>query len=278
VSSPRRRPSAPAAAIDPLLAAGIAPVADDLAPAPPVWIPEPAPAAPPAVPTETLPVARPATAPVPIIDPGLDLVPDLEPQPQAAPKPKPKPKATTTRAPRRGLFKRRPRVRRVTRVIRRVDPWGVFKISALFFVLLFGILLVAGVLLWNLARTTGTVENIEGFVAELFGLETFTINGGEVFRASWTLGVIFVIAGTGFTVTLAVLFNLLADLVGGVRVTVLEEETVLRPRPQVPRRRRRRVRTRPHAAGPPPAAPAEDPIAVDGDGAGTGSLAPSPGL
>ena len=30
---------------------------------------------------------------------------------------------------------------------------------------------------------------------------------------------------------LAVLFNLIADLVGGVRVTVLEEEVVLRERP-----------------------------------------------
>jgi hypothetical protein len=128
------------------------------------------------------------------------------------------------------------------------------------------------------------VENIEGFVAELFGLETFTINGAEVFRASWTLGGIFVIAGTGFNVTLAVLFNLLADLVGGVRVTVLEEETVLRPRPQVPqRRRRRRVRTRGHAVHAAPnqaaaAAPTVTMDVVDGNGAATTSLTHSPGL
>ena len=32
-------------------------------------------------------------------------------------------------------------------------------------------------------------------------------------------------AATGFTVLLAVLFNLISDLTGGVRVTVVEEET-----------------------------------------------------
>ncbi len=38
------------------------------------------------------------------------------------------------------------------------------------------------------------------------------------------------IAGTGLNVLLAVLFNLISDLVGGVRITVIEEESA-RPMP-----------------------------------------------
>ena len=38
-----------------------------------------------------------------------------------------------------------------------------------------------------------------------------------------------IVGGTAFSVTLVVLFNLISDLLGGVRVTVLEEEVVLRP-------------------------------------------------
>jgi hypothetical protein len=132
------------------------------------------------------------------------------------------------------LLRRRPRVRKVTRIVRRVDAWGVFKISVIFYVILYIILLVAGVLLWNLANTTGTVANIEGFVRDLFGLETFEFDGEKIFRASWVLGAILVVAGTGLNVTLAILFNLISDLVGGVRVTVLEEEVVLRERPVLP--------------------------------------------
>ena len=36
---------------------------------------------------------------------------------------------------------------------------------------------------------------------------------------------------TGFIVLLATLFNLITDLVGGIRVSVLEEEVVVKPRP-----------------------------------------------
>ena len=131
------------------------------------------------------------------------------------------------------LLRRRPRVRKVTRIVRRVDAWGVFKISLIFYVILYIILLVAGILLWNLANTTGTVANVEGFVRDLFGLKTFEFDGEKLFRASWVLGAILVVAGTGLNVTLAVLFNLISDLVGGVRVTVLEEEVILRERPVI---------------------------------------------
>ena len=143
-------------------------------------------------------------------------------------------------------------MRKVTRIVRRVDAWGVFKISLIFYVILYIILLVAGILLWNLANTTGTVANVEGFVRDLFGLKTFEFDGEKLFRASWVLGAILVIAGTGLNVTLAVLFNLISDLVGGVRVTVLEEEVILRERPVI-------VRGRPPAADePPPADPAAE--------------------
>jgi hypothetical protein len=134
------------------------------------------------------------------------------------------------------LLRRRPRVRKVTRIVRKVDAWGVFKISLVFYAILYVILLVAGVLLWNLANTTGTVANVEGFARDLFGLKTFQFDGEKLFRASWVLGAILVVAGTGFNVTMAVLFNLISDLVGGVRVSVLEEEVVLRERPTMPRR------------------------------------------
>jgi hypothetical protein len=163
------------------------------------------------------------------------------------------------------LLRRRPRVRKVTRIVRRIDAWSVFKISLVFYIVLFIILLVAGVLLWNLANTTGTVANVEGFIRDLFGLKTFTFDGAKMFRAAWVLGAILVVAGTGLNVTLAVLFNLISDLVGGVRVAVLEEEVILRERPVA------RAPVAPVPAAEPEAVPptesgvAEAPEAVDGD-------------
>jgi hypothetical protein len=59
---------------------------------------------------------------------------------------------------------------------------------------------------------------------ESFGWETFRFDGSELFGSLWILGLLGVILGTGLWVLLATVFNLITDLVGGVRVTVLEEE------------------------------------------------------
>ena len=109
------------------------------------------------------------------------------------------------------------------------------------------ILLIAGVILWSFAVGSGTVDNVENFVQELFALESFEFNADEIFRASAIGGLVLVVAGSGFTVLMAVLFNLISDLTGGVRFTVVEEETA-RPRPK---------RTRPrHGVGVAMAGPA----------------------
>lgn len=123
--------------------------------------------------------------------------------------------------------RQRPRVRRVTRVVRSIDPWSTFKVALLFSVVLYLALLLAAVLLWNVAHTTGTVDNIERFL-ESFGWETFTFDGAQLFRALWVAGLFGTAALTGLAVLAATVFNLITDLVGGVQLTVLEEEVAVR--------------------------------------------------
>jgi hypothetical protein len=118
-------------------------------------------------------------------------------------------------------------VRRVTRVIRHVDPWSTFKVGLLFSAVAYVVGLTAGVLLWQVADNTGTLDNVERWFTQ-FGWETFEFDGGEIFHNAWILGLFGVVAMTGAIVLLATLFNLVSDIVGGVRVTVLEEEVVER--------------------------------------------------
>lgn len=122
---------------------------------------------------------------------------------------------------------RRPRVRKVTRVVRHLDPWSTFKVAALFSLVLYGVLLTSGVLLWNVAANTGTVSNVERWFTQ-FGWESFELDGGEIFRNAWVAGLFGAVALTGAAVLVATLFNLVSDMVGGVRLTVLEEEVVER--------------------------------------------------
>lgn len=122
---------------------------------------------------------------------------------------------------------RRPRVRRVTRVLRHVDPWSTFKVALLFSLVTYLVALTSGVLMWRVADSTGTLGNVERWFTQ-FGWETFELDGGEVFRNAWIIGLFGVVAMTGGLVLLATIFNLVSDIIGGVRLTVLEEEVVER--------------------------------------------------
>ena len=59
------------------------------------------------------------------------------------------------------------------RVVRRVDTWTVFKLSLLFYICVFAVLMVAGIILWNVAASFGVLTHIEKFVRSLFDLNKF---------------------------------------------------------------------------------------------------------
>ncbi len=127
--------------------------------------------------------------------------------------------------------------RRVRRIIRHVEPWSVLKISVFFYACLWVIFLVAGFMIWGVAEGSGTVDKLESLIRSLFALETFDFDAGQIFRGYALGGLALSIAGTTFNVLMCLLFNLISDLTGGLRITMIEEETA---RPTPPRRRRRR--------------------------------------
>ncbi len=170
----------------------------------------------------TLPPAELRTIPVPLPNPSpilydeaatIDDVTKIGPILDTRPLHRP---ITFRRAP-------KPRVRRVTRVVRHVDTWSVFKVALVFNVFFYAVAMVAGVLLWQVAYATGTIDNVEKFF-EGFGWESFDFKGGQIFHNAWIAGVFVAVGLTGLAVLLATLFNLITDLVGGVRFSVLEEE------------------------------------------------------
>jgi hypothetical protein len=157
--------------------------------------------------------------------------------------------ARADRASRRGL--------RVNQRLWSIDPWSVFKVSVLFYFCLGLIILVAGTLLYNGGRRVGTIDQVESFVTRMgaYGqcvaqadvpegaeFETdedkcdegqvlvggFQLDDGTLFRAAAIGGTILVVAGSIGNVLLTVLLNLLNELTGGLRHTVVKEP-VARP-------------------------------------------------
>jgi len=200
------------------------------------------------------------------------VMPPVEPQPvtdasqpvPVAQVPQAVPVVKLPAAPRPSFLDRRVagklRARRVRRLVRHVEPWSVLKLSLIFYFCLWGIMLIAGVILWSLAVGSGTIDNVENFIQKLFALDSFAFNADQIFRASAVGGLVLVVAGAGFTVLMAVLFNLISDVTGGIRFTVVEEETA-RPRPK-------RIRPRPgvlrRVVAPQPQQPQQPQVPSDG--------------
>jgi hypothetical protein len=147
----------------------------------------------------------------PLPPPPVDTVDRPRVQPSTPPQPAP----TGFRAKPAG-----PRTSRV--VLRRVDPWAVLKVSALFWVSIVLILLTAGVLLWAAAASVGLVSGIEDAMAG-FGFEDYEFLPGKILRGAALVGLVLSVAGTLGNVLLAVLYNLISDTIGGLRLTLSED-------------------------------------------------------
>ncbi len=127
-------------------------------------------------------------------------------------------------------------VRRVRRIIRKVDPWTVLKASLVFNAIT-GLAFVLGMwVMWSLVLQKGIPDRI----VDLFDAVTIelTIDGPLYFRIVVLLAVIGSIGLTAFMTLGAVVYNLISDLVGGVEVTVLEETYNVSQDQHAPQRRR----------------------------------------
>jgi hypothetical protein len=116
------------------------------------------------------------------------------------------------------------RTHRVRRVVRRIEPVSVLKVSAVFYACVFTVVLVAGIVVWLGASGAGVVGNVETFLGDLLALDEFRFEAWQILRWALVGGVILVALGTGANVLAVVLFNLIADRVGGVEVTLVEDD------------------------------------------------------
>lgn len=112
-------------------------------------------------------------------------------------------------------------VRRVRRIIRRFDPWTVLKVSLVFNAIAALVFVLGLWVMWSLLLQKG----IPGAITDLFDQVkiTFVIEGETWGRVVIFLAIVWTIVATAAMTLGAVLYNLIADLVGGVELTVLEE-------------------------------------------------------
>lgn len=114
-------------------------------------------------------------------------------------------------------------VRRATQTVRRIDPWSVLKFSLLFYLSVLIVFLLMTLLLFFAASSFGIIHNVEKFVQGV-GWPHFHLKVVQVFRALFLLGLANVIVATALNVFVCFLYNLVADVVGGIQVTISERD------------------------------------------------------
>ena len=108
-------------------------------------------------------------------------------------------------------------------MVRRVELWSVLKLSLVLYTCLYAAVLVTLAVVWGLAYSSGQIENLQKFLADV-GLENYRFYGDQMFRAAAAIGAVGVLAGTVITVLTAALVNVISEVTGGIRLVVIEEE------------------------------------------------------
>jgi len=117
-------------------------------------------------------------------------------------------------------------VRRVRRIIRKIDPWTTLKVSAVIWAVLGLAFVLGAVIFWSVLDRAGIPDRLVDFMVEITlieeGVDPFA-NTEQFLRFLIFSTIVGWVTFTGTSVAFAVVYNLVSDVVGGLEVVVLEE-------------------------------------------------------
>jgi hypothetical protein len=108
-------------------------------------------------------------------------------------------------------------------VVRRIGVVSVLKVSLVFYTCLLIVMLIAGVVLWNVAAAVGAIDSLDKLIRSLFALTSFQLHPLVALGWSAAIGAALCFLGVLFNVIAVILFNLISDMVGGVQLFIASD-------------------------------------------------------
>lgn len=108
--------------------------------------------------------------------------------------------------------------------LQRVRLWSVLRVALCFYLAALAVLLVALVVLWLIADAAGLIGNIERFMGDILSASNYQLLPAQLFQGILLVGLVLVALMTLISVIAAALYNLFADWVGGLEVTLVSSE------------------------------------------------------
>lgn len=109
-----------------------------------------------------------------------------------------------------------------------VNITTVIRVSLMLYLVFLAVIVLAAMLLWVAADQTGVLTSIDKSVRSLFSLKQFVLRASAVAEYTAAGGAVLAVAGTLANVVAALIYNLIADIVGGISVrtvTIVAERT-----------------------------------------------------
>ncbi|WP_253777500.1 DUF3566 domain-containing protein [Goodfellowiella coeruleoviolacea] len=133
-----------------------------------------------------------------------------------------RPSAPGSRRPGRGP-------RRASLQVKRIDPWSVLKLALVLSIALFFVWLVAVGVLYGVLNGMGVWEQLNGTYDDLVqgGASADSeplISAGRVFGVAAIIGAVNIVLMTALATVAAFIYNVSADLAGGLEITLSERE------------------------------------------------------
>nr|WP_207631175.1 MULTISPECIES: DUF3566 domain-containing protein [unclassified Actinopolyspora] len=129
-----------------------------------------------------------------------------------------------------GSSSRRPNrgPRRASLQVRRVDPWSVLKLALVLSVTLFFVWMIAVAVLYGVLGGMGVWEQLNGTFSDLTQPENSLaeplISPGRIFGVAMIIGAVNIVLITALATVAGFIYNVAADFVGGVELTLSERE------------------------------------------------------
>ncbi len=115
--------------------------------------------------------------------------------------------------------------RRARLFVKRVDPWSVMKFSFAVSFVLFFVLVVATSVLYLALDQMNVFTSINKALAQILNSKNgVKVTATAVIGASGAIGLVMVVLFTALSTLAAFIYNVCADLVGGIEVTLSEKE------------------------------------------------------
>jgi hypothetical protein len=125
--------------------------------------------------------------------------------------------------------------RRARLQLKKIDPWSVMKFSFAASIVLFIVFVVATALLYTVLDALGVWESLNKTIGQLTqtnadpagaaaATDSFTIDAKLIIGGAALLGAVNMVLVTALMTLAAFIYNVCADLVGGIEVTLAERD------------------------------------------------------